>query len=124
MAALRDLNKEGGIVMVGNGVKDAPALAATSAGMGMDGTGSNVALETADIVRMDDDLNRLPFAVKLARTAAGVIRQNVMIALGVSAILIIAAVFGRVRICEAVTFHEATRLMVVANGLRLLECHD
>ena len=82
--------------------------------------GSDVALETADVVLMSDDLSRLPFAVELSRRASAVIRHNLIISLGVSAILVLASIFGWVRISEAVLFHEGSTLLVVANGLRLL----
>jgi Zn2+/Cd2+-exporting ATPase len=71
-------------------------------------------------VLMSHGLDRLPFAVKLAREATRVIRQNLIVALGVSALLIVASLFGWVRISEAVVLHEGSTLLVVANGLRLL----
>jgi Cd2+/Zn2+-exporting ATPase len=86
--------------------------------------GSDAALETADLVLMSESLSRLPFAVKLARTASSVIFQNMVIALGVSAVLIVEALFGWVAISEAVVLHEGSTLLVVANGLCLLGFRD
>ncbi len=86
----------------------------------MGGAGTDVALETADVALMSDDLSRLPFAVGLGRATRSIILQNMAISLGVIALLVIASLTGFVGIGVAVIFHEGSTLVVVANALRLL----
>ena len=117
---IKALAQQAPIGMVGDGINDAPALAEAQVGFAMGKGGTDIAVETADVALMDDDLRKLPRFIRLSRFTFRVLQQNLVLAIGIKLLFVVLAALGMTSLWMAVFADVGASLLVIANGLRVL----